>query len=130
MEDIKYHYYGDTIRGLFMFTGALMVVTLPFFSSLIHMPITISIIAMLALAVLGGFLNPIQKLIIIIDTLVAVLGFIAFEYYAVDTYLNVDPTISSHIYFFWLNQIFALLFFLAVYLCVKTFRAKILTKEN
>ncbi len=130
MDEINYHYYGDRIRGLFMFTGVLMTITLPFFSSIIKLPITISLVAMLALAVLGGFLNPVQKSIIIIDTIVSVLAFLAFEYYAVTTYMNTDPSVSLNVYFYWLNQIFALLFFLAVYLSIKTLRGKMLASKN
>lgn len=130
MDEINYHYYGNRIRGLFMFTGILMTVTLPFFSSLIHVPITVSIIAMLALAVLGGFLNPTQKWIIVVDTIVAILAFAGFEYYAVNTYLHVAPDVPSHVYFYWLNQVFALLFFLAVYLSIKTLRGKLLAGKS
>ena len=130
MEDpINYHYYGDRIRALFFLTGLLMVVTLPVFSSLIQIPVTASLVAILALAILGGVLNPSQKWTIITDTIVSILGFAGFEYYAVDTYLHVLPNSNIHIYFYWLNQIFALLFFLAVYLSTKTLRGKIL-EEN
>jgi hypothetical protein len=129
-KDNLYHYYGDRIRGLFMFTGILMVVSLPFFSSLIQVPIMVSILGILALAVLGGFLNPSQKWIIVADTFVAIFGFIAFEYYAVKAYLAVPPVSVLNTYFYWLNQIFALLFFLTVYLCIKTLRGKILASKN
>lgn len=131
MEEINlYHYYGDKIRGLFMFTGILMVVALPFFSSLIQMPIMISIFSILVLAVLGGFLNPTQKWIIVADTFVAIFGFIAFEYYAVQAFLASSPVSQLNVYFYWLNQIFALLFFIAVYLCVKTLRGKIVEHKD
>ncbi len=123
---ISYHYYGDRIRTLFMITGLLMAATLPFFSELIHLPVTISLIAMLGLAVLGGFLNPNQKWIIVLDTIVSILAFGTFEYYAVTTYLSVAPTSATNVYFYWLNQVFALFFFLAVYLSVKTLRGKLL----
>src|SRR5665213_2313034 len=100
MEETNlYNYYGDTVRGLFMFAGVLMVITLPFFSSLVHMPVTISLIGILALAILSGFLNPVQKWIIVIDTCVSAIAFVTFEYYAVDTYLHVAPTLPSGIYF-------------------------------
>ncbi|MDQ5971090.1 MAG: hypothetical protein QG566_36 [Patescibacteria group bacterium] len=129
MEE-RYHYYGDRIRGLFMITGILMVVTLPFFSSIIHVPTMVSIVGILALAILGGFLNPVQRWIIVADTFVAVFGFIAFEYYAVQAYLAVPPVPPLNTYFYWLNQIFALLFFLTVYLCIKTLRGKILASKS
>lgn len=123
---ISYHYHGYRIRVLFVITGIIMAATLPIFSSLINLPVTISLIAIVSLAILGGFLNPIQKWIIFIDTIVSVIAFITFEYYAVNTYLHFSPNVSLHIYFYWVNQIMALIFFLAVYLSIKTLRGKIL----
>lgn len=130
MDEVNYHYYGDRIRSLFMLTGVLMTVTLPFFSSIIKLPVTVSLVAMLGLAVLGGFLNPVQKSIIIIDTIVSIIAFLVFEYYAVTTYLYAEPGIQLNVYFYWLNQVFALLFFLAVYLSIKTLRGKMLAKRE
>ncbi|MES2023520.1 MAG: hypothetical protein V4439_02450 [Patescibacteria group bacterium] len=124
------HYYGDQIRILFMFAGVLLVVTFPFFSELFHLPILIPLIAILTLAVLGGFLNPVHKWIIYIDTLVASVAFLSCEYYAVNTYVRGVFEISQNVYFFWLNQILALFFFFAVYLCIKTLRGKILNPNN
>lgn len=129
METLNlYHYYGDKIRVLFIITGILMVITLPYFNSIVHVPVAISLVAILALAVLGGFLNPVQRWIIISDTIASILGFAAFEYYAIETYIRVSPDAQLSIIFYWVNQIFALLFFLSVYLCVKTLRGKILSK--
>lgn len=129
-ENNLYHYYGDIIRGLFMFVGTFMVVSLPFFSNLIHIPVTISILAMLTLAVLGGFLNPVQKTIIIIDTCVSIIGFMAFEYFAVNAYLEMTPVNTLNVYFYWFNQIAAIILFIAVYLCVKTLRGKIIIHKD
>ncbi|MBP6884871.1 MAG: hypothetical protein KBC17_03555 [Candidatus Pacebacteria bacterium] len=130
IEQTNNHYYGNSIRSLFVITGVLMTISLPYFSDLISMPISVSLIAMLGLAILGGFLNPVQKWIIVVDTLVSILAFAGFEYYAVHTYLTATPNIQSHVYFYWLNQIFALLFFLAVYLSIKTLRGKLLEKSE
>lgn len=124
----QYHYYGDRIRGLFMITGVLMAVTLPFFNSLIDLPITISIIAMLGLAVLGGFINPVYRSVMVLNVIVSVCAFVGFEYYAVDTYLHASPSVPLNVYFYWLNQIFALFFFLAVYLSIKTLRGRLMAR--
>jgi uncharacterized protein (DUF697 family) len=129
METINtQHYYGDRIRTFFLVTGILMVITLPYFNSIVHVPVAISLIAILGLAILGGFLNPSQRWVIITDTIVSILGFAAFEYYAIQTYIKVTPDAHMSIIFYWINQIFALLFFLSVYLCVKTLRGNILRK--
>lgn len=126
-KQITYHYHGDKIRILFVVTGILMAGTLPMFSSLINLPITVSIMGIVLLAILGGFLNPAQKWIIYIDTIASVVAFITFEYYAVYTYLNLSPDVVLNVYFYWVNQIAALLFFLATYLCVKTVRGRMLS---
>lgn len=123
------HYYGNSVRTLFIITGILMVVSLPFFSSLLNIPLYVSLIAILGLAVFGGFLNPVQKWIIVANTVISVAAFVGFEYYAVHTYKSLPPDVPLHVAFFWINQAFALLFFLAVYLSVKTLRGKIL-KNN
>jgi hypothetical protein len=84
-------------------------------------------VGILLLAILGGFLNPAQKWIIYLDTLASIVAFISFEYYAVYTYMNLSPAVVMNVYFYWVNQIAALLFFLATYLCVKTLRGRILS---
>lgn len=117
-----YHYYGDIIRVLFVISGLIMVASYPFFSIFIKVPILISIIASISLAVFGGLMNPKQKWIMILNTIISIIGFIIFEYMAVYTYLNLVPTKNIHIIFFWTNQILALFFFFASYLSTKTVR--------
>ncbi|MCX6755811.1 MAG: hypothetical protein NTX85_00505 [Candidatus Nomurabacteria bacterium] len=126
-KQIAYHYHGDKVRILFVIMGVLMAGTLPLFSSMINLPISISIVGILLLAILGGFLNPAQKWIIYLDTLASIVAFISFEYYAVYTYMNLSPAVALNVYFYWVNQIAALLFFLATYLCVKTLRGRMLS---
>lgn len=127
-KQISYHYHGDRIRVLFVLTGLLMVATLPVFNVLVNVPITISMVAIVALAVLGGFLNPAWKWIIYVDAVVSILAFMAFEYYAVHTYMNSSLDIPINFYFYWVNQVLAILFFFAMYLSVKTVRGRMLAK--
>ncbi len=123
------HYYGDTVRVIFMVIGIVMAVCLPFFKSLIQMPVGICIIAILALAVFSGFLNPKQHWVIVADTVIAILAFLAFEYYAVVTYSTISSAVSLNVYFFWFNQIAAILSLVAVYLSFKTLRGKMLSDK-
>lgn len=127
-KQITYHYHGDRIRVLFILTGLMMVSTLPVFNVLVNVPITVSILAIVGLAVLGGFLNPAWKWIIYVDTIVAIIAFIAFEYYAVSTYMNLSLDIPINFYFYWINQIMALFFFMAIYFSIKTVRGRILAE--
>jgi uncharacterized protein YacL len=124
------HYYGDTIRWLFMCIGIMMAVSLPFFASLIQIPIGICIIAILTLAVFSGFLNPKQRWVIFAETIIAVLIFLTFEYYAVNAYDTLSSNISLNVYFFWFNQIAAIVSLIAVYLCFKTLRGHMLSQDS
>ena|SRR3989344_4730202 len=125
-EEISYHYHGDSVRILFVIGGLIMIVSYPFFSSLISAPIPLAIIGCIALAVFGGLMNPRQKWIMALNMIISVGAFVAFEYYAVYAYLNLSPAESLHVAFFWTNQILSLLFFFAAYFSTKTLRGALL----
>ena len=122
----NYHYYGDTVRVLFVIGGLIMIVSYPFFSSFIKAPIVFSIIGAIALAIFGGLMNPKQKWIMALNTVISIGAFIAFEYSAVYAYLNLSPAQSVHVAFFWVNQVLSLIFFFAAYLSTKTLRGAII----
>ena len=128
-EVSKEHYYGDAVRTIFIIVGIVMLVMLPFFSSLMEMSLVhVSIVVILTLAVLAGFLNPRHLWIIALDTVVSIGAFAIFEYYAVHTYLSPTGDLQLSIKFFWINQVLALLSFIAIYLSAKSLRGKILAK--
>jgi hypothetical protein len=129
-EVLREHYYGDAIRVIFIVSGLAMLLTLPFFSPILKIPIFLPIITVLALAILGGFLNPRQFWIIITNVLVSLFACATFQYYAITAYLYLSPAFAINVAFFWTNQILAVLFFIALYLSVKTLRGKILTKDK
>ncbi|HBA45548.1 hypothetical protein A2W67_00195 [Candidatus Nomurabacteria bacterium RIFCSPLOWO2_02_40_28] len=116
------HYYGDKVRTLFIIGGLIMLASYPFFSSLINAPMPIAILACLALAVFGGLMNPEQKWVIFLNTVIPLVAFLVFEYYAVYAYNNLSSTESIHVAFFWVNQVLALIFFFAAYLSTKSLR--------
>lgn len=117
------HYYGDSVRVIFLISGLVMLCSFPFFSSLIGVPAVISILSIIGLVVLGGLISPKSRFIFILSSIVPVVGFILFEYYAYFAYSTLPATSALHIAFFWVNQILAILFFFATYLSVKTLRA-------
>lgn len=121
-KDYVPHYYGNIIRLIFVISGLIMAISFPFFSKLINLPLPIAIFAVLVLAILGGLINPKQKWVILLNAIAPMIAFCTFEYYAVSTYLNYVPN-SIDISFFWINQILALMFFVATYLEIKTLRA-------
>ena len=128
------HYYGDRVRTLFVIAGLIMVFSYPFFRPLINEPLSLSIIGSLILAVFGGLMNPKQKWVIFLNTVIPVIAFMFFEYYAVISYIDLSPaekTIRNiHGAFFWTNQILAIIFFLATYLSTKTLRGALLSGKD
>lgn len=123
--DIKRHYYGDSIRIIFIITGVTMILFLPFFSEIINLPILYSVVGILALSIVGGILNPKQFYSIFINMVVSIIAFGVFEYYAIYAYLELPRGVGQNTLFFWVNQIFALLFFVATYLSVKSVRGRL-----
>src|SRR3989344_4262391 len=115
---------------MFVISGLIMIVSYPFFRSLISAPMSFSLASCVVLAVFGGLMNPKYKWVIFLNTIIPVIAFIFFEYYAVSTYLNLPPTENTvaniHVAFFWVNQILAIIFFFATYFATKTLRGALL----
>lgn len=124
-ELINRHYYGHTVRVLFLIAGFLMIVTYPFFSDLITIPMPLSIGIMLLLVIFGGLINPVQKWLLVVNNLIPIVGFAVFEYQAAHGYqylsISNDPRLPV---FFWVNQLLSFIFFIALYLSVKTARGR------
>ena len=127
-ELISRHYYGNVVRAIFLITGVLMLVTFQFFSDLLPVPIYVPIAIMALLVVFGGLLNPAQKWVLMMNTLIPLAGFIVFEYQAAYSYMHLSATEPRGPAFFWVNQIISLLFFVATYLSVKTARGRVVTE--
>ena len=121
------HYYGREVRGFFIASALIMLVTLPIFSSLIPMGAGFSMFMIVVVGLLAGLLSPLSRGVIIAGTVVAVLGGIVFEYEAVSIFWHIDSPIRW--WFFAINQLLAVLFFFALYYSGKTLRGVFLTKE-
>ncbi|TSC82550.1 MAG: Uncharacterized protein G01um101419_556 [Parcubacteria group bacterium Gr01-1014_19] len=113
-----YHYYGDDIRKIFVGVGVVMLLALPFFNNILPVPAFISIISILVISLAAGLTNPRKQWTAIINTIASVIGLAVFEYYAVDAATRYSE--SSALFF--VNQVIALAFFLALYLSTKTWR--------
>lgn len=129
-KELLEHYHGDKVRSLFMVGGLIMVVAYPFFHSLISAPLPIAIVGSIILAVFGGLMNPKQKWVIFLNTVIPVIAFLFFEYYAAYAYMNLSPAENINVAFFWVNQILAVIFFLAAYLSTKSFRGALLAEKD
>ncbi|MCX6753101.1 MAG: hypothetical protein NTW62_02035 [Candidatus Nomurabacteria bacterium] len=117
------HYYGKIIRTIFITGGLVMLITFPFFSNLVNLPLPVSIFTIILFVIIGGLINPLSKWIFIIGSIIPVLALTMFEYYAFNTYQHLSNANSMSVAFFWINQALALMFFFATYLSVKTLRA-------
>ena len=121
------HYYGDYVRKLFLLGGALMMVTYPFFQKYIDVPLSLSIFIILMIVLLAGFQNPTNRWIVICNTLVAIVACGIFEYRAVHFYLS--SGFDEAPLFFLVNELLALIFFVAIYYSAKTSRGVLFTKH-
>jgi hypothetical protein len=120
------HYYGDLVRFLFLAGAVLMLLTLPFINNRVPVPIFVSILAILTLALVAGFTNPRLRSTVILDTTIAISAFIIFEYYAVSGYIE----ISAVDLYFVSNQLLAIIFLIASYYSTKTLRGMFLKNKS
>lgn len=91
---------------------------MPFFSNLIPKPQFFSILAVLIIVILGGWVSPRHKTIVTITTVVTAVAFVAFQYYALGAFQSHDITNA----FFLVNELLAILSLLATYFGTKSIR--------
>lgn len=120
------HYYGDNVRRMFLSAGVIMLVGLPFFADKLELTVFAATLGIVIIGIFAGLTSPRQRSIMIFDTCVAAAASIVFELYAIDEYRR---TGSIDAYFFF-NQILAILFFVALYFSVKTFRSMLSDQES
>lgn len=114
------HYYGDLVRKLFMSAAVVMLVGLPFVYDNVPIPLFISLLAILVIGILAGLTNPKNFLIMFLNTLIALVAVVAFEFFAV------SALIKNMAFFFVANQLLALIFLFALYYSTKSWRGKLL----
>jgi hypothetical protein len=119
------HYYGDTVRWLFMIAAVGMLLILPAVNDLLNLPAIISVAGILVLAIASGFTNPRQQSVAWINTAIAAVGFLLFETVAVWAYQQHFNTVQAE-RFILANVGLGLLFLFALYFSVKTLRGIIL----
>jgi hypothetical protein len=108
-------------RPRVLLTGMIMLVGLFFFSEFLPTPLSPSLIAIVGIVVVAGFMSPRQKWLSLVNTALALLGTLIFSYEAFVTraaaragyYPDVLP---------WINLLLAVTFFFTLYFSVKTLR--------
>lgn len=113
----------DNVRRLFIVAGIIMIINLPFVHDQLPIPLSISILIILGIAIFAGMTSPKDRYIDFFDTLLSMGGFIIFQYSAVNIYLSTNSFFN---FLFLTNEILALIFFFATYYSVKSLKNIIL----
>lgn len=110
------HYYGDIVRQLLLFAAAVLLVGAPFYGSDLPSELPFDVLGALVLACLAAFTSPVTRSILWADTIVAGVGMVLFELWALSSYQTTSLLVVS------LRQAIALLFLFALYFGGKTLR--------
>lgn len=113
------HYYGDVVRRLFMFAGIIILVALPVFENFLPIPTLFSIFIIILLIVFAAMTNPLLRIVNRINVGSGIAGLALFEYFAVMSFRAGDLDLAA------VHQVLAFVFFFALYLSMKTFRAMV-----
>lgn len=118
------HYYGDTVRKFFLAAGLILLIAILRDREFLSFYLFIGVFTVLLLTILAGLTNPRTRQIIMTDGAVAALFFLLFEYLAVSAYIDTQNFFHE---IFFLRQLLALLFLIALYFATKTYRGLFLT---
>jgi hypothetical protein len=111
------HYYGDTVRGLFIGAVVLGLLGIPVVGNLLPLSVGFDIIAGIILIALAGLINPHSKLVMGMSVIASSFAAFLFQYAAV-TLSSTDPLLLSVG-----RQVEAIVFVTALYFSIKTLRA-------
>jgi len=111
------HYYGDFVRQAFVAAAALMLLAAPFYADDLHSELPFEIIGAVFLVAAAAMTNPWNRTVILADAIIAGVGLVIFELWALGEYDAITTTQ------FILRQAIAVLFMIAFYFSMKTVRA-------
>lgn len=101
-----------------MLGALIMIIALPFVNDLLPVPFFVSLFGVLGFALVAGITNPRQRWVGMLDLLFSAGAFLTFEYFALDAYLRFHFERPL----FLINQLLAIVFFVALYFASKTAR--------
>ena len=113
------HYYGDVVRKFFIAAGLGLLRAIPRGREFLSFYLYVGVFIVLALTILAGLTNPRTRQVIMADGAVSGLMFLLFEYLAVSAYIETQDFFNE---IFFLRQLLALIFLIALYFSTKTFR--------
>jgi len=111
------HYYGDSVRMMFISSAVIYAVAMPLFGNLIPVSTGTGILIVIVLAFLAGVTNPNFPWLMLINAAVAGAGIYLAEMAAI-SFFNTDSFVL-----FIMRQVVALLLLFAFYYSVKSFRS-------
>ncbi len=111
------HYYGDTIRQLFIGCAVLFIVAIPIWGSLLPFGSLAEVAMSIVLVLLAGLTNPHSKLVFFYNTIVAGIGIFLLEATAIANYGTQSSTL------FLIREVGTIALLFAFYYSVKTVRA-------
>jgi hypothetical protein len=85
------HYYGDTVRQLMLFTAAVLLVGAPFYASDLVAELPVIVFAALIMVCLAAFTSPISRTVLLADAVVAGVGMVLFELWALSALSETSP---------------------------------------
>lgn len=113
------HYYGDVVRSCFLAIGLVLTVTILVDWQLITVYLLVGVVGILALVVLAGMTSPRSPRLILVEAVISGAGFVFFEYMAIAAF-GAAKTVTDPVFF--LRQLLAILFLIALYFGVKSVR--------
>lgn len=114
------HYYGDTIRQLFIVNAGLILIGAPFYADSLRAELPFEILGALILAGLAALVNPHKRSFLFANAIAAGVGLLLYETWALSAYETSTWTQ------FVLRELIAIVFLFAFYFSVKTVRAFVL----
>lgn len=114
------HYYGDVIRILFLVAAALISIGAPFYTQDLKIELPVLIAATIALACFAALTSPLKTIVMLLDCLISGVGFVIFQLWVLDNFSEATQLATL------LREVIAIVFILAFYYSIKTFRAMLM----
>lgn len=113
------HYYGDIVRQLLLAAAVIMLIGAPFYADDISQQAPELTIASIVLAIVSWVMTPQMRLAKFGSVLVSLVGGVIFELWALAAFFGS----GTFTFQFLVRQVIAVVFFIALYLSIKTSRA-------
>ena len=111
------HYYGDSVRILFVVMAALLLLALPFYPDVLPFTPAVQTAGALLLIVCAALTNPHARWVMLTNAVCSMIGVVIAEAVAIDAYQQGDWTLLL------IREVLAIAFLFAGYLSIKTVRA-------